>query len=306
MRLCKKTILLFLLVAIEFSLLAQNLVSSWTDPFWSSDSKKITYSSHDGNDWEIYVLNVATGEIAQITDNQFDDSSPSWSPRGDRIIYESNAKGNVDIFAINLEDEKVTQLTDHPTEDSEPVYSPNGDLIAFSSFRTGDPQIFLMDADGSDKRQLTLQGRNEMANWSPDGSKLVYHSNWAGHWEVHIIGKDGSNMWSPTHSPDEEEYGKWNSKTGKYIGVPSFSPNGKEVIFHAAPEKVTFGIYRIDLETLDIREVINTPDNESFPSWSPDGRFIAFRYRQNNEWGLYLIEPDGSNLKFMVQLRNPG
>jgi hypothetical protein len=54
---------------------------------------KIAYAGFDGQDFEIYTINVGGGGRLNVTDNGTGDSDPAYSPSGKRIAYTSDATG---------------------------------------------------------------------------------------------------------------------------------------------------------------------------------------------------------------------
>jgi Tol biopolymer transport system component len=49
-------------------------------PAWSPDGTLIAFSTNRDGNWEIYALNVETGEITNITKNDWEDWFPAWQP----------------------------------------------------------------------------------------------------------------------------------------------------------------------------------------------------------------------------------
>jgi dipeptidyl aminopeptidase/acylaminoacyl peptidase len=102
----------------------------------------------------LYVLDLATKKVKQITSGDFDDycqeylpgceqSQPAWSPDGARIAFVSNrtddpdANYNTDIFVVEADNEdrgaRLLQVTTNPGPDAAPSWSPEGRLIAHTS-----------------------------------------------------------------------------------------------------------------------------------------------------------------------------
>ena len=105
----------------------------------------------------LYVLDLATRKLKQITSGDFDDycqpylpgstecenSQPEWSPDGTRIAFVSNrtddsdANYNTDIWVVDAAKgdraSRLLQITTNPGPDAAPSWSPDGKLIAHTS-----------------------------------------------------------------------------------------------------------------------------------------------------------------------------
>ena len=83
---------------------------------------KIDYAGNDGNDSEIFTINVGGGGKLQLTDNATDDNYPSYSPSGKRIAYSYNTGTGADseIYTINLDGGGKRPVTDNATNDYDP------------------------------------------------------------------------------------------------------------------------------------------------------------------------------------------
>ena len=81
---------------------------TWDDitPAISPDGKRIAFSSRRNGYFDIYILDLETGELSRVTDSLSYDASPSWSPDGQWIVYETYENGNMDIRISSA----VTQL----------------------------------------------------------------------------------------------------------------------------------------------------------------------------------------------------
>lgn len=91
-------------------------------PRWSPDGTTIAFSSsRDGGDSHLHLVDIATGEVTQLTFGASSDSSPSWSPDGTQIVFQSDRTyedGGVHI--IDLDSGTITDVAEGRT----PVWSP--------------------------------------------------------------------------------------------------------------------------------------------------------------------------------------
>ncbi len=160
------------------------------NPAVSPDGKWLAFHGGEEGDpltWEIFVLNMETGEEVQVTNNQVIDGHPDWSPDGTKLIFShfGNDKGEAtptaDLYLYDLQTKEMTQLTHSPHEENDPEWSPDGQWIVYKSTErtqeAGREEIYVMRSDGSDPRRLTTtQGweSDHDPSWSPDSRRIVF------------------------------------------------------------------------------------------------------------------------------------
>jgi len=157
----------------------------WSDitPSISPNGKSVAFASNRGGYWDIYTLDLQSGQVSQLTNTPEYDSSPSWSPDGAYIAYETYRNGSLDIAILSLTDpaQKPIILTDDPASDHSPAWAPNGRQIAFISDRSGDADVWLADLNKTDGRFTDLSNTPQAAEsnpvWSPDGLHLAWASD---------------------------------------------------------------------------------------------------------------------------------
>jgi TolB protein len=160
--------------------------------------------------------------------------------------------------------------------------------VAFASDRTGNFEIYTMEPDGSGLMRLTRTpggAQSIFSDWSPDGRWIVFDSDRTGNVQVFLMRADGTQVRQLTHNPG-------------FNGDPTFSPDGRRIVFtHAAPDTPS-NIWTMNLRGGDWRRVTRTPLRFEFgPQYSPDGRRISFGTTTpggERVAGIYLARPDGS------------
>ena len=149
--------------------------------------------------------------------------------------------------------------------------------ITFLSDRDGNQEIYVMNPDGSNPINLTNnQGYDQSAIWSPDGSKVIYTSDFI----FYTMNADGSNQVSLMKDSNE-------------LYRPAWSPDGSKIAFDNGND-----IFIMNADGSNPVNLTNTPlftKKERGAAWSPDGSTIAFYSDRDGSFEIYTMSADGSN-----------
>lgn len=205
-----------------------------------------------------------------------------------------------------------------------PAWHPTKNLIAYStnktlqSFHTRDinkievidaaSDLILYDVEADEVRHIENDPHEfeTFPCWSPDGRTLYYCS---AHFEYAADTIDISetitrandikySIWRKSFNPEDKSFGERElvydaSSQGKSATLPRISPDGRYLMF-AQGEWGCFHIWHrdadlwmIDLKTMQVRPLneLNSPNVESYHSWSSNGRWVIFSSRRND--GVY-------------------
>lgn len=188
-----------------------------SEPAWSPDGQMIAFISNQSTPldhysirYNIYILEIATGEIHLLTHLRGSNSSPDWSPDGERILFQSTYTGNYDIYVIDVDGTNLDNLTNSSSNDVNPAWSPDGSQIAFVSDRDGNQEIYVMNADGSEQIRLTHHpGLDRGPAWSPSGDFIVFFGRRGYGTDIFLIRSNGSYQIQLTDHEAFDGFPEW-------------------------------------------------------------------------------------------------
>ena len=266
--------------AIQYKPLLQNPKVTDTDPAPSPDGKWIAFQSNRSGSSQIWVMPAGGGTPRRVTSEPDSVSSngrrmptrvmtPTWSPDSKTVLYVSTRSGPYNIYAIPLAPGgKPKPLSRAAGSQRFPVYSPDGQRICFPSSR-GDPNslygfnLYLMtpagEINGPPARQLThSKGSPGHPVWSPDGKWIAY------------VSKDFDST---------RTVNVGNGMQAKQSALFSQFRVFKIPAGGGAETKLT-GISAAESGTAE----------DTWPSWSPDGKWIAFGRNANGVQNIWVID----------------
>ncbi len=149
-------------------------------PAISPDGTKIAFSSNRGGFWDLYILDLISGETRKFTDTRAYDGNPTWSPDGRWLAYESYHINNLDIFIQDIDQTQgPIPLTNHPAADYAPNWSGQGRRISYISTRNGVQEVWYADLDSTESEK-SVRVRNlpgvsvKHPTWTTDGRYLSW------------------------------------------------------------------------------------------------------------------------------------
>ncbi len=143
-------------------------------PRFSPDGQRLVMSVLQGANSNIYMMDLRSKQIRQLTNSAAIDTAPCFSPDGNRIIFESDRGGTQQLYVMNIDGSGQQRISYGDGRYSTPVWSPRGDLVAFTKISGGRFAIGVMKPDGSGERILTEGFHNEGPTWAPNGRVLMF------------------------------------------------------------------------------------------------------------------------------------
>jgi len=132
-------------------------------------------------------------------------------------------------------------------------------------------------------RQLTNStSANVRPAWSPDGKSIAFQSNRDGPYHIYLMNADGSNLRQLTSGDDNDDR------------HPNWSPDGKTIAVDTG-EEIKREIALIDVASKNRTQLTKLGKSAQFPSFSPDGRTVAFFLYNLGVMDLWTVGKDGGN-----------
>ena len=268
-------------------------------PTWSLDGKAIYFYSEREGRARIYRMNADGSNPQPVTESGVRALSPAISVGG-RIAFASQRNGRSHIFSVRLEGGDERMESNLRREYWAPAFdSRSGRMVCYGTGVVEGTNLVQSRIRGSwlinNRGRVTLPDR-AVRMWavrgsfpsvnpegtlvvsSEDSSKIVIRS-WDGHKAKVIFEPPRGSPWRPSWS----RKGLWIACTvGRTFGGPSapadiwkFRPDGGGAVNLTA----------------------DSPANDGFPDFSPDGQAIVFRSGREGNHEIYLMDADGSNVR---------
>jgi len=193
--------------------------------------------------YDIFVARPTGSQLQQLTRAPGYDAEATMSTNGKKIVFTSMRDGDLDIYTMDANGRNVRRLTNELGYDGGPFFSADGNQIVYRAhhpqtekeksdyqillkdnlIRPSTLELWVMNADGSNKRQITRNGKANFAPYFfPDGKRIIFSSNLndpkGRDFDLYKINIDGTGLERITFNDT-------------FDGFPMFSPNGKQIVF---------------------------------------------------------------------------
>ncbi|MBI3449977.1 MAG: PD40 domain-containing protein [Acidobacteria bacterium] len=287
---------------------ARRLTDFGFHPSWSPDGKHLAFCTEEifvpfsrQSTSQLWVVDLAGGAPRKIFDG--DAVQPAWSPSGGRIAFWAVNRGQRDLFTIAADGGTPVAMTTDTALDWSPAWSPDGRYLYFASDRGGTMNLWRVRIDEPTGRRLgepevvtsgvssaaelpalsrtgRIVFRSEVSTRNPIALPFDPASETIGE-PRRLIRRSGSL--SPTGvSPD-----------GEWLALTNFGERQEDVF-----------VSRVDGS--DVRRLTDDPFRDRWPTWSPDGREIAFYSNRSGRYACWSIHPDGSGLRQLTDSEKDG
>jgi len=175
---------------------------------WSPDGSKIAFDGNYGGYQSIFVYDIESRELSNLTRDVFTDREPTWAPDSETIYFVSNRGDKLragefvsgystlqdesfyqtDIYSIKIGSNRIHRLTNTPQwSESQPAVTNDGRLV-FISDQNGIPNIYEYNFDTRTSTPLTdiRTGINQLSI-SADGSRIAFNALNDGYLDIYLM-----------------------------------------------------------------------------------------------------------------------
>jgi len=129
-------------------------------PAFSPDGKRIAFSGNIDGIVDIFEMDLETGSLRNLTNDEYYDANPSYSSDGKQILYNRRVDAWWKIFLLDYEDtSRKTQITFGESSEVTPSFSRDGTKVLYTSdLDSGIFNVYSLDLDSGEVRQYTDVG----------------------------------------------------------------------------------------------------------------------------------------------------
>ena len=251
-------------------------------PAWHPDGRRVAFQGNQAGRFDIFVLDLESGEIENLTDDETYDASPTFSPDGRSLVVSSVlGDGFSKLFRIDLDNPRERfQITTGAWNDKDAVYSPTGRRLYFTSDRLDRPQAVPDPLGGVDDEEAEITEQGPANIWGLDlatgelhkytnavtgcfqptvlslgdgRERLVYTGYWKGRFDLYLTDVD---------EPLPSEAAPLSLEPQPYLAqdLPAFVPDIQVPINEE--NKEDYGGFRLFLEDADT--FVGIDDDQTF------------------------------------------
>ncbi|MCP4262555.1 MAG: protein kinase [Planctomycetes bacterium] len=256
---------------------------------WSFDGKWVAFERLQGGRGSLWLIPVSGGEPRSLLDDEYDNGKPAWSADSRKVVFASDRVGQVGLWEIDVGSSRLRQLTAGHGHSVRGVFATSGrdGRLLYNEF-SHQTDLYVMALKDATQQRLTFNTQsNSAARFSPDGKRIVYHSNRTGNHE----------LWLLDRQTGVERQLTDNSATDIF---PDWSPDGREIVFVSNREG-SFHLWLMSAEGGSIQRLTQDisllpaayASADLAPRWSPDGRVIGCLAPSEKGLSLWLVDPNG-------------
>lgn len=232
---------------------------------------KLLLTSIRTGDTEVFFVDPDTGDAFNVSRSpQSEDRYPCWSPDGKRIAFTSDRNHSTNLYVVATDGSGLKRVVTSPAVCYMPSWqkTPRGERIVFGMHGER-PEMASIRPDGSNLRMLGIGHDPCLA---PHGGAIAYTGEVPGGVSVFVMDYEGGN---------KRQLVPGASKPGAVF--PNWSPDGRQIVY-SWPVGEALELFIITADGAANRQLTRTGGICTPAAWSPDGKWISFRFTDEAYW----------------------
>ncbi|MFK8058540.1 MAG: peptidase S41, partial [Polaribacter sp.] len=242
---------------------------------------------------ELYSVPVKTGKVSQLLTIPAEDVQ--YSKDGKTMVYHDKKGGENewrkhhtssitrDLWVYNTKTNQHKMITFHSAEDRQPVFSSDEKSLYFLSERSGTFNVHKLSLDNPNQTEQLTNFKLHPIRFLSTGNGVISFG-FDGELYTMREGQKPKKVNVNIITQDKENTDKFVSVNGG-IREMAVSPNGKEIAFIARGE-----VFVTSVDKSFTKRLTNTPENERFVSWGPEGKSVIYSSERNGKWSVFKTE----------------
>ena len=266
-------------------------------------------STFSGRYYQLYTVKITGGlpEKLEIPNAWFacyspDGNSMAYTPLTPQYLQWKNYRGGTisTIWIYSFADHSVVKIPQPQggCNDADPMWA--GNKIFFTSDRNGEFNLFVYDIPSKEIKQLTSYTDFPILKASAGNGKIIFEQ--AGYLHTYDISQSRAARLSVGIAADLLELRPRYAQGNNFMRSVDISPSGSRIVMDYRGEIIT-----LPAEKGDPRNItLTTGIHEKFPTWSPDGKSIAYFSDATGEYFLHVKSQDGKGEPKSIKLTGSG
>ena len=271
------------------------------DPDVSRDGRTIVFAStQHRNTSDIYIKNVESRVVTQLTNDPANDVMPKVSPDGTRIAFASNRSGNWDIFVMPIAGGKAIQLTNCAADDLHATWSPDGSHLVFCRMGEVSGQWEMWVTDVGNSGVARFIGYGLFPEWCPVGGtgaagadRIVFQKSRErgdrafGIWTIDYKDGQSGNLTEIAASPLAACINPSWSQDGQWLAYATV-PNPGQWAHATGGRPPAADLWMVDINGSSRISLTSGTAVNLMPAWGPGNRifFVSDRGGNDNIWEM--------------------
>ncbi len=244
-----------------------------------------------GSQPEVYSVNVNGSRIDQIwtipaEDIQISKDGQTYlyhDKKGGENVFRKHHRSAItrDIWKYDVKKDKHTKISIFNGEDRSPIFTPDQQGFYYLSEESGTFNVHHMNFEGEPQsRQITKFGMHPVRYLSMSANGLLCYTH-----NGDVYTKSGNAAQKKVNiniNADAKSNNEQIVRVSGNVSEMAVAPNGKEVAYIVRGE-----VFVSSVEGKMTKRITNTPAQEKFVSFSPDGKSLVYASERDGKWSIY-------------------